>query len=156
MSLKRKRKVGLQEWEWVVGVRDVRSITASLQPSQGLGPSLWESPTSVRGTVVGCSFLGLVHSSMTAFGCLKPQLLCDSVSTRLHRDVSRVASACSCGPAKPQEQTVGATTRSSGNSSATTGHPVVVYVSPNRDGAALPTSHKHLVCGKVSCYSLCK
>jgi len=40
MRLKRKRKVGLQEWGWVVGVRDVGSITPSLQPSQGLGLSL--------------------------------------------------------------------------------------------------------------------
>lgn len=51
---------------------------------------------------------------------------------------------------------MGAATQISGNSSVTTGHPVVVYVSPNRDGPALPTSHKHLVCGKVSWYSICK
>lgn len=43
----------------MVGVRDVGSITPSLQPSQGLGLSLWESPTSVRGAAVGCSFLDL-------------------------------------------------------------------------------------------------
>lgn len=101
IGLKRKRKVGLQEWEWVVGVRGCPGYHC-LPPAQprALGPASG-SPDSVRGTVVGCSFLGLVHSSMTAFGCLKPQLLCDSVSTRLHRDVSHVASACSCGPAIP-------------------------------------------------------
>ena len=36
-----------------------REYHSSLQPSQGLGPSLWESPTSVRGAAVGCSFLDL-------------------------------------------------------------------------------------------------